>query len=184
MPTDEGFLNSLSVRAFGPDINIKSFSCDEYLDWFLANAAEKCVRERLDVLTCWMDGEHVAGYMATAMSELILKESSDRHFLGLVLKMHSAAKDLERFPALLIGMLGVCDRYQGKGLGLRMVNVAKGQAEVLSRSVGCRFVIVDSERTEKATGLYFKAGFREVSGTDPKRKTVRMYYDLQPLTKF
>lgn len=181
MPTDERFLDGLAVQPFGPHINTASFHCDEYLDWFLANAAAKCIQQRLDVLTCWMDGEHVAGYIATAMSELLLRESTDRHFLGLVLKMHSTAKDLERFPALLIGMLGVCEKYQGKGLGLRMANVAKGQAEILSRSVGCRFVIVDSEKTPKAVGLYTKAGFHEVSGTDAKRKTVRMYYDLKPV---
>lgn len=181
MPTDEQFLDGLDVRPFGPDINIATFECDEYLDWFLANAAAKCVQQRLDVLTCWMDGDNLAGYMATAMSELILKESSDRHFLGLVLKMHATAKDLERFGALLIGMLGVCKRYQGRGLGLRMANVAKGQAATLSKSVGCRFVIVDSEKTKEAIGLYTKAGFREVSGSDPKRKTIRMYYDLKPV---
>lgn len=80
-------------------------------------------------------------------------------------------------------MLGTCERYKRKGLGREMVLYAVGQAERLSETVGCRFVTVDSDRTDEAIGLYRSCGFDEVQQKPAKpgeeRKTVWMYRDLK-----
>jgi hypothetical protein len=54
---------------------------------------------------------------------------------------------------------------------------AIGLASNLSGGAGCRLVIVDSDKTPRAIGLYKKLRFLEVQA---REGTVQMLYDLGP----
>ncbi len=180
MPTDQAFLDSLVVRPIGRDLDLRSFKCETTIDWFLTAVACEHHEKRITAVTCWLHERDVAGYITTSMSVVELSDSPQRDRLGLkAILYRKDGKHNQRFPALLIGMLGVCREYGRRGLGLHMVKHAIGQGIALSRNTGCRFVAVDSDPTDEAMGLYEAAGFKQAEG-QKNRKTVLMYFDLGP----
>src|SRR5438309_10712937 len=101
------------------------------------------------------------------MSLVKMENSLQRENLGLKgVTFREGAREYKQFPALLIGMLGVCERYRNRGLGLHILKVTIGRARAVSRSVGCRFVTVDSDKTDAALGLYRRAEFQQVEGQE------------------
>ncbi len=179
---DQGFLDGLTTREVGPDIDSSQFKCGEGVDWFLKKVACSYHLKRISRVTCWMSGRELAGYIATSMSLMQLYTATQKEQLGLEkVKFHEQQKNEAKFfPAFLIGMLGVCERHQRKGLGSVMVKYAIGEARAISEAVGCRFVVVDSEKTDKALGLYKKNNFTIIEGQDAERETAWMYFDLGP----
>lgn len=187
MPSDQAFLDSLAARQLCPDLDVGAFECGQSaIDWYLREAAREHHDSRITSVMCWasQDGD-VAGYVTTSM-HLIEIESPDQR-LEMDLKhlvRTEGGKLVKRFPALLIGMLGVCTRYKGRGLGKYMVKHAIGQAHSLSRTIGCRLVAVDSDKTTEALALYRSVGFTEIDNREARRgtrHTVEMYFDLGPL---
>jgi ribosomal protein S18 acetylase RimI-like enzyme len=137
--------------------------------------------ELLTVATCWLDGDTLAGYMTTSMNLLSVKDLSaiQKTEMGAPLAKFApeSPEVLKAFPALKIGMLGVCEKYKGNKLGPYMVSVAIGQADALSERIGCRFVMVDSANTERAVKMYERLNFKPFPG-QKKRATISMYYDV------
>jgi GNAT superfamily N-acetyltransferase len=177
LPSDAAFLDGLTVRQIGGDIDLSKWDCNGAIDWFLKNQACDFHDKRLAAVTCWLAGNDLSGFATTNMSLLEVESGEERQKMGIAgILVREGGRQYRVFPALLIGVLGVCARYRRKGLGERMVKFSIGQA--LSSGVGCRFVIVDSEPTEEAVRLYDKCGFRKLESQDKKRDTVRMYYDL------
>lgn len=181
MSTEREWLNSLTHRAIGTDLDLRRFTCNPNIDWWLKTVALDMHTKRFSFVTCWLDGDDLAGYVATAMSVVELVRSEQRGELQVQQEYMPTGKVMTTFPALLIGMLGTCERYKRRGLGREMVMYAVGQAESLSETVGCRFVTVDSDRTDEAIGLYRSCGFDEVKQKPDKeeRKTVWMYRDIK-----
>lgn len=183
MPADPAFLDSLIVRAIGRDINTDGFDCNPAVNWFLKNKACEFHEKRLNVATCWMSGGELVGFVTTSMTTMQVQSSAQREKAGLQgIIVREGGAQFDKFPALLIGVLGVCVPHRKRGVGERMVRYVLGQA--LTGSVGCRFVQVDSEPTPEALGLYQKCGFERLEKQDRKRavagreETVAMYYDL------
>ena len=178
MPIDEAFLESLRVRAIGRDVDTSGFSCEKNIDWYVKNAACDHHEKRIAAVHCFMHGAEVAGYVTTSMADIKFNDKKLRDGLGLGgILLREGGSLRERFPALLIGMLGVSTAFQRKGLGERMVMHAIGLASTLSDGAGCRLVVVDSDKTDRALALYRKLNFREVQVRDT---TVQMLYDLGP----
>ncbi|OLC73594.1 MAG: hypothetical protein AUH83_11495 [Deltaproteobacteria bacterium 13_1_40CM_4_68_19] len=181
MPTDRPFLDSLTVRHVGPDIDLTGFTCaSEGVVWFLRNAAVICHRKQANTTTCWMDGPRLAGYVTLRTEEIVIKSGSAKERFGLAgIKVTEKGKDLYRFPSVLIAMLGVCTPYCRKGLAREMVLFSLGHARSMSKAgVGCRFVRVDSEKTDAALGLYRGAGFVSAPEQEEARGTESMYFDM------
>ncbi|KFI47933.1 GNAT family N-acetyltransferase [Bifidobacterium biavatii] len=77
----------------------------------------------------------------------------------------------EQIPAILLGMLGVDHRFQGKGLGRKLLHDAVVRALNVSRDIGARALMVDPV-DDAATRFYEKNGFQHVPGSD------RMFFKL------
>ncbi len=181
MPIDQTFLDNLRPRPIGRDVDTSKFTCNPRIDWYVATVASDHHERRITSVMCWLHNGDLAGYITTSMTIIQLKESKLRQLLGLAgVLLKKDGKHFDRFPGLLIGMLGVCDRYKRRGLGQHMVKYAVGQARSLSNEVGCRLVTVDSDKTEEATSLYKKLGFQIPEGQD-RENTVWMYYDVGPI---
>lgn len=179
MPVDQDFIRRLTARPLTPEIASQNFKCgEEDVELFLKVAC-RWQDELVAIATCWMLEDVLAGYITTNMASLSLGKSAPAD-VG-VEPVHFTETEgsgfLRTYPALKIGMLGVCEDFHGKGLGSFMVGVAIGQADALSEKTGCRFVIVDSADTARATAMYEKAKFRRVPGQS-KRSTVAMFYDV------
>jgi GNAT superfamily N-acetyltransferase len=178
MAIDSSFISGLTLRAIGRDVDVGAFRCNEAIDWYLTQAACDHHEKRITMVSCWLHGADLAGYVTTSMTEVALDEAPLRTLYGLTeILFRKGQGHRKRFPALLIGMLGVCEKYKRRGLGEHMVKYAIGQASALSADIGCRFVTVDSDDTPEATGLYRKIGFAAPDG-QKRSGNVRMHYDL------
>jgi ribosomal protein S18 acetylase RimI-like enzyme len=180
VPTDQAWLTTLTYRPIGTDLDLTKFRCNPNIDWWLTAVGMTMHQKRFSFVTCWLAGGELAGYVATAASHVEMLIEDQRTELDVQQQIMPAGTVLKTFPALKIGMLGTCNEYRRKGLGKEMVLYAVGQAMKLSETVGCRFVSVDSDKTEEAIGLYMSCGFKEVQQKKPDRQTVWMYYDLKP----
>ncbi|WP_236034320.1 GNAT family N-acetyltransferase [Bifidobacterium saguinibicoloris] len=71
----------------------------------------------------------------------------------------------DRIPAILIGMLGVDKRFQGDGLGWKLLQDAIMRARAISRQLGSRAVIVDPY-DDSTRSFYEHFGFKPIPGSD------------------
>jgi GNAT superfamily N-acetyltransferase len=179
MSVNQEFLDNLVVRPIGPEIDLQSFCCNDTIDWYLKQEARRHHTKRVAAVHCFMHEEVLAGYVTTSMTEVVLDESPLRTLYELTeILFRKGGGHKKRFPALLIGMLGVCAQFKRRGLGEQMVKYAIGQALGAASAVACRFVVVDSDATDEAMGLYRKCGFSAPEG-QKRTDTVRMLHDLR-----
>jgi ribosomal protein S18 acetylase RimI-like enzyme len=80
---------------------------------------------------------------------------------------------ISKVPALLLGKLAVDRRYQGQGIGARLLMHAQRSALLLSRQVGLHALVVDA-LNERAAAFYRKYDFEELT-TGPRHlyKTIK-----------
>jgi GNAT superfamily N-acetyltransferase len=181
VPADQTFLDGLTYTLLTPEVNLDRWECEPTIDWFLRQKALPYQQRRLTSVHCWLNGNDLAGYITTSMDRVTLYKSAQRDQVGVGDVCYTEGGRLkDAFPTLLIGMLGTCKRYQGKGLAKYMVKAAIGQARNLSDMIGCRFVTVDADLNDQVIKFYESLGFHKIDGQDPKRKTCWMYFDLKP----
>ena len=105
-------------------------------------------------------------------------------------------KKLRNIPGLLVGRLAVDNKFQRKGYGLDLIKKAVNVAKKISIDVGCRFLIVDAKTTLKSIAFYRKYKFKFIepisgekifeelkNGEKPKKRTVKMFFDLHQIMK-
>lgn len=78
----------------------------------------------------------------------------------------------EQVPAVLLGMLGVDERFQGQGLGSALLSDAIRRALGIADAIGTKALVVDPA-DEPARAFYEKHGFAPIPGSD------RMYLPLK-----
>lgn len=102
----------------------------------------------------------VIGYYALSMTSLAPDEVPRR-------------AGVRKVPALLLGRLAVDHRYQGQGIGVRLLIDAHRRALLVARHVGVHALIVDALH-DRAAAFYRKYGFEELT-TGPLRlfRTIR-----------
>jgi GNAT superfamily N-acetyltransferase len=77
-------------------------------------------------------------------------------------------------PGLLLGQMARDVQYKGKGLGEIMISWVINEAINISKRIGCRLIILQSEKDKVKT--YEEFGFLKIP--DSKRKQDMMFYDL------
>ena len=78
----------------------------------------------------------------------------------------------EQVPAILLGMLGVDERFQGQGLGSALLADAIAKSLTIADPIGTKAMIVDPA-SESARSFYEAHGFALVPGSQ------RMYLPLK-----
>lgn len=102
-------------------------------------------------------------------------------------------KQMRRYPAVLIGRLGVNEMYSGKGVGSELMQFIKKWFVQKDNKTGCRYLVVDSYNESCTLKYYLKNGFRFLFSTEEQEaenahlslplKTRYMYYDLIDVIK-
>lgn len=70
----------------------------------------------------------------------------------------------EQIPVILLGMLGVDERWQGMGLGSDLLSDAVRRSELVAEQIGARALVVDP-LGDGARAFYARRGFRPVPGS-------------------
>jgi predicted N-acetyltransferase YhbS len=76
----------------------------------------------------------------------------------------------KRYPALLLGRLGVDNNYRKRHVGLCMVQWTVARAQVMAKEIGCRFVVVLTRQSK--VGFYKECGFEVCPNYDNKKKVL------------
>lgn len=97
-------------------------------------------------------------------------------------------KQMRRYPAVLIGRLGVNIKYANKGIGSELLSIIKRWFIQPDNKTGCRYLAVDSYNLEQTLNYYAKNGFHYLFSTEEQEaenshlsvplKTRYMYFDL------
>ena len=84
-------------------------------------------------------------------------------------------KPLRRYPAVLIGRLGINVEYACQGFGSAIMDFIKSWF-IKNNKTGCRFIIVEAYNTQPTLKYYEKNGFRYLFSTE-KQETLYTYHD-------
>ena len=84
-------------------------------------------------------------------------------------------KPLRRYPAVLIGRLGINAELSGQGFGSAIMDFIKSWF-IKNNKTGCRFIIVEAYNTLSTLKYYEKNGFRYLFSTE-KQEALYTYHD-------
>lgn len=103
-------------------------------------------------------------------------------------------KQMKKYPAVLIGRLGVSTDFKRKGIGIDLMNLIKYWFINPNNKTGCRYIVVDSYNEEIPLEYYRKNGFIPMFTSEEQEKeyfeiskdrplkTKLLYFDLIVLT--
>lgn len=150
-----GPLGFTAPRALQEDDPVEGFSCGSPLidDW-VAVRAKGARRAGTAVVYASFYKGHLAGFYTLSAQSVVRGETS-----GWITR--NAPKNI---PTILLGMLGVDQRYQGEGLGHDLLLDAARRAQLVAEQIGARALIVDP-LDEGARSFYRRYGFRDMPGT-------------------
>lgn len=138
-------------------VGIKDFKCgDEIVDKWVANhSATARKRGSAVIYVVYCEGA-VAGFCTLSTHSVARADISGGWF---------SRNAPEQVPAVLLGMMGVDERFKGYGLGASLLQDAIKNAMKVANLAGARALIVDPTGPNAAS-FYKHFGFKELSGTD------------------
>lgn len=175
--------------------DIKGFSCgDTDLDEFFSNDCFGYSRQLLGKTYCYKLKSDKKVICAFTLSNASIRVDD----LPNARKKKIEAdiphqKSLKDYPAVLIGRLGVSEKYKGLHIGSDTIEFIKYWFIDPFNKTGCRFVIVDAYNSPQTISFYINNGFKVVFSSEEQEyrhikeaialKTRLMYFDLFSLTK-
>ena len=101
-------------------------------------------------------------------------------------------KQMKRYPAVLLGRIGVNESLRGNGIGSELMDFIKFWFLESDTKSACRYLAVDAYNTPDVLSFYQKNGFKPLFSTEEQEaasmheqlplKTRFMYYDLIELS--
>jgi len=161
------------IRRLQPDDDRSSFSCGDpdYDDFIRKYAGQYQFRHHVGVTIVAVEDERVVGYatVVPAQVEIDRLTGDERHRLP----RHPV-------PALRFARLAVDERFQGMGLGSRLVRESFLLALRMRDEFGCAAVIVDA--LESRVPFYEALGFRPLAPIEGRSRvagTRAMYVPMR-----
>lgn len=139
-----------------PGEGLGAFRCgDPVVDAWAASRASRARERGTAVVYVSRCGGEVAGFYSLSAHSVCREGVSGGWF---------RRNAPEQVPAVLLGMLGVDERYQGMGLGALLLRDAILNALKVSELAGARALVVDPTG-EAAASFYRRFGFSDLPGT-------------------
>lgn len=189
-----GFLlEKCSFRLLTPEIlsRCKSFSCGDCdLDDFFKNDALLYTKALLGKIYCYVLKEDPSVIVCafTLSNDSIRVDALPNSRKKKVNSNLPREKQMRRYPAVLIGRLGVNVEFSGKGIGTELMDILKLWFTEPDNKTGCRFLAVDSYNCHATLNYYAKNGFKFMFSSEEQEaenacleyplKTRYMYFDL------
>lgn len=111
-------------------------------------------------------GDKIVGYFTVSMNAIELDK------LGKDEKVKNTTP--RKYPAMLIGRMGIDKKYRRKGIGSEICQFCRGLAIEIGQKVACRYVILHTTDDRNKIRFYNKSGFIK-SGNPPKQGVVSMF---------
>ena len=164
----------LDFRAFCPKILdaediTDGFCCGEKgIDDFIQREALDFQKERLGVTYLFHHDGELVGFVTLSMADLKKAKMKAEDRLSI---------ETENYPALLIGQLAVCKKFQREDIGSYLCDFCLDRALKFSDKIGCRFIVVNA--IESAIGFYEKYGFILLPGQKSRKQKLMFLNILQ-----
>lgn len=145
-------LTSIDIVSYAKRCDRRSFGCGkpDLDEWLKTQASQQeQTGNTRTFLAVRLSTEQVVGYYATTTYRLELDEAA---------LAYGAGKRRYPIPAGLLARLAVDERWQGKGLGVRLLMHALAQVARASHSVGFEVLVVHAIDPDAVT-FYAQAGF-------------------------
>ncbi|HJJ39256.1 MAG TPA: GNAT family N-acetyltransferase [Methanocorpusculum sp.] len=165
--TDE---RELRVIQLNKDTDLSTFSCSEpQLNEFLIQDSLNDHENLYSITHLVLSGNEIAGFFTLitdnlSISRLEKTAYQDYHY--------------QKLPAIKVARLATAKKFEGKGIGRRMIIEIYKYVYTITKYAGCRLITVDAK--QDAVGFYQKFAFRTAAG---KKDTpfVPMYLDFKPI---
>jgi GNAT superfamily N-acetyltransferase len=145
--------------------DISNFECGrESYDKYLKQTASDDHNSDIGKVWLFIHHKKIAGYVTIAMSQLHKSEH----------KRLSKLTTHGYIPGMLLGQMARDKNYKGRGIGKIMISWVVREAINISKRIGCRLIILQSEEDKVKT--YENYGFLRIP--DSKRKKNMMFFDL------
>lgn len=155
---------SKSIRLPKLDLTEDDGSDPLEIDRFFHNDLEKYHNNKLSTVRLVRIDGKIIGYFTVSMNGIELNIlSKDEKVTGTSTK---------KYPAMLLGRMGVDKKFRSKGIGRSICKFCQGLADVVSESVACRCIMLHT--TLNKVRFYQKLGFVQ-SANPPKKGIVSMY---------
>ena len=144
--------------------------CDKFdcgvkdLNDFFSDDALAYEKDLMGKTYCWLDNRDNTKIVAmitlanAGIQTTHLQNNPKRH-LHKNIAHHKQGRS---YPAVLIGRLGVCSKFQGPDfrIGAQIMDFIKAWFSSSDNKTGCRFVLVDAMNNKHTRNYYERNGFR------------------------
>ena len=151
-------LTFLKPERLAPGEGTDGFRCgDPIVDAWAATHVSRARERGTAIVHVTRCGDDIAGFYSLSTHSIAREEVSGGWF------RRNAPSQV---PAIILGMLGVDERYQGMGLGLgaQLLRDAILNSLKVSELAGARALVVDPTG-ETASAFYRRFGFSDLPGT-------------------
>ena len=90
-------------------------------------------------------------------------------------------KRMRRYPAVLIGRLGISTKFQHLHIGTEVMDFIKSWFVEPYNKTGCRYLVVDAYNEDVPVAFYKKNGFDFMFSTEEQEKSYRGIVSDKPL---
>ncbi|WP_165061698.1 MULTISPECIES: GNAT family N-acetyltransferase [unclassified Adlercreutzia] len=149
-----GFSKPVQLK---PGVGIADFHCgDKFVDNWVKKHSASARKRGSAVIYAVYYGDVVAGFYTLSAHSVTRADIDGGWFVR---------NAPQQVPAILLGMMGVDERFQGCGLGASLLRDAIQNALKVANLAGARALIVDP-LSETAELFYEHFGFMRLSGTN------------------
>ena len=150
-----GSVSFSKPRALAEGDSVEGFSCGtEPIDRWVATRALGAKKAGTAVVYATFAERRLAGFYSLSAQSIVRCDTS-----GWI-----SRNAPEHIPVILLGMLGVDERFQGLGLGHDLLLDAVRRAQSVADQIGARAIVVDPF-DDAARAFYLHHGFRDLPGT-------------------
>lgn len=166
------------------------FTCNNHdLDEFFSKDAFLYDIELLGKTYAWVDAYNTTQILGliTLANDSVKAQNITKSARNRLQRGVNNAKRGLKFPAVLIGRLGVSSEYQGRGMniGSQIIGFIKDWFRSSDNKTGCRFIVVDAYNNDKTLHFYERNGFKFLYKTEQEERDFLELDENQPLnTRF
>ena len=162
------------------EYKIKSFDCgDGDLNDFLFLEAQAHWAELFAVTYLFEYGSDTVAFFSVSNDKITYDEKTiSKTEWNKFCRSIPNQKRRKGNPAVKIGRLGVCKKFQGNGIGTDLLKYIK-YLFINNNKTGCRYITVDAYNNARTTDFYKNNGFIFLTEGDIADDTRLMYFDLK-----
>lgn len=176
-------LSAFSFSSLGNDVDFGNFDCgDEDINEYIKEDALLYQNQRIASTYLFSDKEKIVAFFSISndcLKDLGEEKGYNNNTWNRFHRKTGMPNDkrIKKYPAVLIGRLGVNKLYQGYKLGNKILDFIKGWI-YYGHKPACRLLILDAYNKEKQLNFYTKNGFSILLKNDQQDMTRLMYFDM------